>query len=209
MTILTTEHYNLQTMRSGTISEANGRASIFLGAVSAGLVAIGFAAGTAGGTATVTVFALVILVGLTFLGLTTFTRTVQSSIDDVLYSLRMDAIRESYIELTPTAAPFLARVTGRDLYFDAAQRSRWQRYVSVSGTIAAITSILIGAGIGIITFAVFGNLWIEIAAGSATAVLSDMVLMRNQSRQWRASSALPFRGRPSKPTTANRDQEKA
>ncbi len=195
MTILTTEHYNLQSMRSGTISETNGRASIFLGAVSAGLVAIGFAAGTGGGSTTVAVFSLVILVGLTFLGLTTFTRTVQSSIDDVLYSLRIDAIRQSYSELAPGVAPFLAKVTGRDLYIDAAQRSRWQRYVSVSGTIAAITSILIGAGIGIITFAVLGNLWVEISAGSVAAVASDIVLMRIQSRQWQASSALPFRGR--------------
>ena len=47
LTILTTEHYNLQTLRAATISETNGRASIFLGAVSAGLVAIGFLAPTA------------------------------------------------------------------------------------------------------------------------------------------------------------------
>lgn len=43
VTILTTEHYNLQTARVATISEGNGRASLFLGAVSAGLVALAFA----------------------------------------------------------------------------------------------------------------------------------------------------------------------
>jgi hypothetical protein len=41
ITLLTTEHYNLQTERAATISEVNGRASVFLGAVSAGLIAAG------------------------------------------------------------------------------------------------------------------------------------------------------------------------
>jgi len=36
VSIITTEHYNLQTGRSMTISEANGRASLFVGAVSRG-----------------------------------------------------------------------------------------------------------------------------------------------------------------------------
>jgi hypothetical protein len=38
VTILATEHYNLQTARAATISETGGRASVFLGSVSAGLV---------------------------------------------------------------------------------------------------------------------------------------------------------------------------
>jgi hypothetical protein len=59
ITLLTTEHYNLQTQRAATISEANGRASVFLGAVSAGLIALGFqgaghgrSAGTSGSSST-------------------------------------------------------------------------------------------------------------------------------------------------------------
>ena len=42
ITLLTTEHYNLQTQRAAPISEANGRASIFLVTLSAGLIALGF-----------------------------------------------------------------------------------------------------------------------------------------------------------------------
>jgi len=38
----TTEHYVLGMQRAATISEVNGRASIFIGAVSAGLIALGF-----------------------------------------------------------------------------------------------------------------------------------------------------------------------
>jgi hypothetical protein len=42
LTVLTTEHFVPQTARSGTIGEANGRASIYLGALSSALIAPGF-----------------------------------------------------------------------------------------------------------------------------------------------------------------------
>ena len=42
VSIITTEHYNLQTGRSITTSEANGRSSLFVGAVSSGLIALTF-----------------------------------------------------------------------------------------------------------------------------------------------------------------------
>src|SRR5918994_67718 len=42
VTMATTEHFNLQTARAATISEANGRASIYLAAVSSNLIALAF-----------------------------------------------------------------------------------------------------------------------------------------------------------------------
>ncbi len=68
ITLLTTEHYNLQTQRAATISEANGRASIFLGAVSAGLIALGFQGANSGRSGGHTVFQILALSSLTFLG---------------------------------------------------------------------------------------------------------------------------------------------
>jgi hypothetical protein len=38
----TTEHFNLQTARVATVSEANGRASIYLAALSSNLIALAF-----------------------------------------------------------------------------------------------------------------------------------------------------------------------
>ena len=52
VTFVTTEHFTLQGARSSTIAEATGRATMFLGAVSGGLVALGLIATAAGvGTA--------------------------------------------------------------------------------------------------------------------------------------------------------------
>jgi hypothetical protein len=42
LTFATTEHFNLQTARSLTVSEANGRASIYLAALSGNLIALAF-----------------------------------------------------------------------------------------------------------------------------------------------------------------------
>ena len=41
---LTTEHFVLQTARTGTIQEANGRANLFVTSVSSAVVALGFVA---------------------------------------------------------------------------------------------------------------------------------------------------------------------
>ena len=45
VTFATTKHANLQTERAATIGDADGHASVFLGSMSAGLVALRFAAG--------------------------------------------------------------------------------------------------------------------------------------------------------------------
>jgi hypothetical protein len=75
---MTTEHFTLQGARASTIAESTGRATMFLGAVSAGLVALGLMA-----TATQTgrafyAFALILLPTPSFVGLVTFERVLLS-----------------------------------------------------------------------------------------------------------------------------------
>src|SRR5579859_3919134 len=73
--IMTTEHATLQTGRAMTIADANGRASLFLGTVSTSLVALAFVGGlsraSTGLGQAFSVFALVLLPSLVFLGLVT------------------------------------------------------------------------------------------------------------------------------------------
>ena len=42
LTALTTEYFNLQTARMGTIAEANGRSTLYLGTLSSAVIAIAF-----------------------------------------------------------------------------------------------------------------------------------------------------------------------
>src|SRR5215470_218056 len=83
VSIMTTEHYNLQTGRSMTISEANGRASLFVGAVSSGLIALAFVGHLSHLGTAFYVFSLVVLPTLFFMGLLTFERVLQSGTADM------------------------------------------------------------------------------------------------------------------------------
>ena len=83
VTFVTTEHFTLQGARAATIAESTGRATMFLGAVSGGLVALGlFATATRVGSAFYA-FGLIVLPTLAFIGLVTFERVLQSGIEDL------------------------------------------------------------------------------------------------------------------------------
>ena len=77
VSIMTTEHYNLQSGRSMTISEANGRSSLFVGAVSSGLIALTFVGQISHLGTAFFVFSLVVIPTLFFMGLITFERVLQ------------------------------------------------------------------------------------------------------------------------------------
>lgn len=91
VTIVTTEHLTLQTARSAMISEANGRASIYLGASSSALIALAFIGQTAG-LDTVFTFGLYILAPLIFVGVVTFKRALQTGIEDALFARRINQL---------------------------------------------------------------------------------------------------------------------
>src|SRR5213080_3456923 len=89
VTMATTEHFNLQTARVGTISEANGRASIYLAAVSSNLIALAFIGQMSRLGAAFYAFSLILLPVLAFVGVVTFLRLVQSSLEDIAFAHRI------------------------------------------------------------------------------------------------------------------------
>ena len=72
VTFATTEHFTLQGARAATISESTGRATMFLGAVSGGLVALGLIATASRVGTAFYAFGLVLLPTLAFIGLVTY-----------------------------------------------------------------------------------------------------------------------------------------
>jgi hypothetical protein len=90
---VTTEHFTLQGARAATIAESTGRAAIFVGAVSAGLVALGLIATATRIGTTFYVFGLILLATLSFVGFVTFERVLQSGIEDFGYAERIARLR--------------------------------------------------------------------------------------------------------------------
>ncbi len=190
LTVLTTEHYNLQTQRAATITETNGRASIFLGAVSAGLIALGFSLQSGPPSPGIVAFGVAILAVLTFLGAVTFFRTVQTSIDDVAYAARIEILRDAYQELLPDVAPILLRARGQDTYLSAVRKGLWQRFITVSASLAVVTSVLGGATLGLLLFGLLSNLVASLTVAVTVSIASIVLLMLVQRREWLASQVL-------------------
>src|ERR671929_2016539 len=111
-TFATTEHFNLQTARSLTVSEANGRASIYLAALSGNLVALAFVGQMSRLGVAFYAFALILLPVLAFVGTVTFVRLVQSSIEDIACAHRIALVRSYYLRVAPELEPYLVVVPG-------------------------------------------------------------------------------------------------
>ena len=159
ISIITTEHYNLQTGRSMTISETTGRASLFLSTVSSTLVALAFVGQIAHLGVAFFVFSLVLFPSLLFLGLVTFERVLQSSIEDMIYARGINRLRHLYLEYAPQMEPYFI-LSRYDDYLGTmtnmgVRGSWWQTFLSMPGMIEVINSILTGSFVGILLYTIF------------------------------------------------------
>ena len=188
VSIMTTEHYNLQSGRSMTISEANGRSSLFVGAVSSGLIALTFVGQIAHLGTAFFVFSLIVIPTLFFMGLITFERVLQAGSADIVYARGINRIRHLYLEYAPQMQPYFILSTHDDqegtLGQEAMQTSWWQVFLSMAGMIAVINSVLAGGFVGLLLAAFALPLWVTTSAGVVTFLLSVGLHQRYQWRQW-------------------------
>ncbi len=106
LSALTTEQFNLQTARMGTIAEANGRSTLYLGTLSSAVIAIAFVGQASQLGDTFYLFALTLLPPVFLLGVFSYLRLVQTSIENMVYALGSFRIRQYFLRLDPAAAPF-------------------------------------------------------------------------------------------------------
>jgi hypothetical protein len=167
----TTEHFNLQTARAVTVSEANGRASIYLAAVSSNLIALAFIGQMSRLGPAFYAFALILLPVLAFIGTVTFQRLVQSSIEDIAYAQRIGRLRDFYLTLAPELDPYIlvvrdrhpSGVVGEQQLFPSGR----QLALTAAGMVAVVNSVVTGAcaGLLLVTLGV-GSLALAVAAGA-------------------------------------------
>ena len=145
---MTTEHYTLQAARAATIAEANGRAASFLGAVSSGVVALAFIGQISQMGEVFFLFALVLFPSLIFLGFVTFDRVLQTALEDWLYAVEINRIRHYYAEVAPEIKRYFIESTHDDapgvLQAIGIKPATWQYFLTGSGMVGGINSILVG-----------------------------------------------------------------
>jgi hypothetical protein len=167
-TFATTEHFNLQTARALTVSEANGRASIYLAALSTNLIALAFIGQMSRLGAAFYVFALILLPVLAFVGVVTFLRLVQSSIEDIAFAHRIALLRSYYLRVAPELEPYL--VVSRAERSPApvgGTPSAWQLTLTTAGMVAVVNSVVVAVCAGLVLeVAGVDSLAIPIAVGA-------------------------------------------
>jgi hypothetical protein len=187
--ILITEHTNLQAARSATVFEANGRTSLFLGAVSSSLVALAFIGQISEMGNAFFLFALILLPSLIFLGLVTFVRVNQTGIEDMIAARSINRIRHYYTDVAPLAKTYFMLSTNDDMigYVQnlGGHASIFQQFVSTAGLVSVINSILTAVFVGLMTFSLFNAaLLLCIAAGVVVFAASVALYMRYQHQYW-------------------------
>lgn len=194
--IMTTEHYNLQTGRAMTIAEANGRASLFVGAVSSGLVALALVGQLSRLDTAFFVFSLVVLPTLLGMGLMTFERVLQAGKADLVYARGIARIRHLYLEYAPQMQPYFILAahddSGEILRRESMYPSWSQTFFTMAGMVAMLNSVLVGGFAGILLVSLAFPLWACTVAGVALFLASVGSHQFYQQGQWiRLERSLP------------------
>jgi hypothetical protein len=194
LTALTTEHFGLQGSRSQTISESASRASLYVMAVSSTLVALGFIGQISAVGSAFDVFALTTLPTVYVLGVFTFVRLVENSVEDVLYGRAINRIRHKYLELAGDEASLFMLSAHDDslgvLANMGLEPTRWRLYFTSATMIAVINSVVGGTAVALALGVAFdASLGLATAVGGVVAIASLVLMRRGERRMHVAGSA--------------------
>jgi hypothetical protein len=179
MQALTTEHFTLQTARAVAVNEGNGRTALYIGALSSTLVALALVAQRSPLGHLFHVVALTVGPAVFFLGLVTYVRVLQSSIEDILYARAINRIRHYYTEIDPSRAHYFL-LSGRDdvrgALANMCLRDSWTQFLfTLPSAVAVINALLAGVTVALgVVLAAGVPLPVTVLAGTAsgTAVLA-------------------------------------
>jgi hypothetical protein len=139
---LSSEQFMLESIAGSTISEGGTRSSIYLSTLSGGLVAIGFASSSLD---LLTTFALTVLPTIFALGCFTVVRLVDTSVENIAVSRRIERIRSHYATLGPTAAVVFAAEDPRTNGKFGVRYTRWSVLFTMASMIAVVNSVVAGS----------------------------------------------------------------
>jgi hypothetical protein len=189
ITMMTAEHSNLQSGRFMTVSDANGRTTLFIGTVSGALIAIAFAGQASQMGTAFFMFSLVLFPSLVLMGLFTFERVLQSGIEDLIYARGIALIRHLYLQHAPQMQPYFILSahdeSGKPLLNVGTSPSWWQVFLTTAGMIAFITSMLVGVFVGLLLALLTIPPLVCMGAGIVLFLVSFGILQRYQWGQWK------------------------
>jgi hypothetical protein len=185
LTVLTTEHFVLQTANNSTYAEASSRSTLYVMALSSSLVATGFVAGR---TDILLPFGAIVLPAVFVLGVFTVIRLVETALESMHCLTGIARIRAHYRSLGSEAARLLSAESGRWPEAEA-PALRFGPALAFFGTtasmIAVINNVVAGVGIALLVRALLSSapFWAAIASGIVGAVALTWLFYAYQ--RWR------------------------
>jgi hypothetical protein len=146
MSALVTEHFVLQSASSSTISESGSRVSIYLSALSSGLVAIGFASGSHRALESL---AFTVLPTVLILGWFTIVRLIDVTVANIVSQRRMDRISAYYASLASIAAPYFG-ADDPETGSQGVRYGRWSFLYTMASMVIVVNSVVGGATIALV-----------------------------------------------------------
>ena len=166
---LLTEHFVLESARGITVSESTGRSSLYLMSLSSSLVAFGFLATTPYALGFLAVIVPVVFV----LGIFTYERLIQTSLEDVAALAAIQRIRRYYMTLLPEADHYFdvpGGIVPNEMLEIGQQGYRRGVFFTVSSAIGIVNSMVAGAGITTLISNLQTNFAFSLVAGLSTAI---------------------------------------
>ncbi len=169
--ILSTEHWSLIAARSLLWNEAYSRTTIFVGTLSAAIVALALVANATGFGPRTATLALVLLPVVLFLGIATHIRVAEINEAETELVLAMNRLRNAYLRIAPAVEPYFSTSPHDDerglfassmlASFGGRGPRSWGRFLSNTPTVIATVDAALAAAIAVLAVR---------KAGAATAL---------------------------------------
>jgi hypothetical protein len=168
------------------MSESASRATLYIGAVSSTLVALGFIGQASDSGDAFDVFALTVLPTLYVLGAFTFVRVVECGAEDFRYGVAINRIRGYYRQLAGDEANLFllsGHDDGRGVFENMGVPAEGRSQLFSFATVVAIINSVIGGSAVAIAAGVLGApLGVAAAIGAVVAIVSVLAWVRLAAR---------------------------
>ena len=145
---LATEYFALSGLRSSSIAEAGTRATLFFTTLTGTVLALGFLAGTTSAVVPVAYAALPIVI---LLGLLSFLRLVDISVEDVGALRAINRIRTYYAGLVPEGTEYFPapgqKQAINELVDIGERRAPWRAALTIAATVGVMDALVTGASL--------------------------------------------------------------
>jgi hypothetical protein len=183
ITFLTTEHFTLQGVRTGSVSETNSRLQIYMGFVSMSVLALALVAQVSGFGNAFFAFALVLLPVAYIFGVATGARLLQTWVEWFTAGQAMARIRRFFVDFAPEARNYLTMPTTDDpmttlTAIGIRAGGPLRGYVTAYAVVAIVNSVIAGAFGGLLAERIFHRGVVSAIAGGVFLFVSLFTVMQ-------------------------------